>query len=393
MRYYYILAIVMLSGIRTFAQEDLNKTDKIRATGAVILEQPVNDDRIKNRQHERVPSLVTSQDGKVIYVVWYSGGKEEGPGNYATLAVSTDGGQTWKNDQLVVFPKEPSTRVYDAALWRDKSGQVWLFYAIALNNAYWDLRGGVNAIPIAWNGKKVSHGKSRLISYGIMMNKPVYVPQKDFALFPVSVWKLNKEAPQQPNYVPDGTFIHRFDYKGKKKKELSALIPYSSVKMADSARTFDEHMVVQTSDSGDMLCMVRGDKRTLYYARSSDFGATWSALVPFKLTGGPTTSSRFYLGKLQSGNLLLVMNDNRNRLDMTAFLSKDGGKTWPHKLLIDKRDWVSYPDVDQTPDGTIHLTYDRERSDAKDILYCNFKEEDIVQGNTGNIVRVRVNPK
>ena len=393
MRYYYILAIVMLSGIRTFAQEDLNKTDKIRATGAVILEQPVNDDRIKNRQHERVPSLVTSQDGKVIYVVWYSGGKEEGPGNYATLAVSTDGGQTWKNDQLVVFPKAPSTRVYDAALWRDKSGQVWLFYAIALNNAYWDLRGGVNAIPIAWNGKKVSHGKSRLISYGIMMNKPVYVPQKDFALFPVSVWKLNKEAPQQPNYVPDGTFIHRFDYKGKKKKELSALIPYSSVKMADSARTFDEHMVVQTSDSGDMLCMVRGDKRTLYYARSSDFGATWSALVPFKLTGGPTTSSRFYLGKLQSGNLLLVMNDNRNRLDMTAFLSKDGGKTWPHKLLIDKRDWVSYPDVDQTPDGTIHLTYDRERSDAKDILYCNFKEEDIVQGNTGNIVRVRVNPK
>lgn len=387
----YILALVLLLGMRTFAQVDLNKTDKARATGAIILEQPVNDERIKNRQHERVPSLVTSEDGKVIYVVWYSGGKEEGPGNYATLAVSTDGGKTWKNDQLVVFPKVPSTRVYDATLWRDKSGQVWLFYAMALNNEYWDLRGGVNAIPIAWNGKKVTHGKSRLISYGIMMNKPLYVPQKDLALFPVSVWKLKEDAPKHPNYVQDGTFIHQFAYKGKKKKELTALSPYSSVKMVDSTRTYDEHMVVQTSDSGDMLCMVRGAKRTLYYARSSDFGATWSELVPFRLTG-PTTSSRFYLGKLQSGNLILVMNDNRNRLDMTAFLSKDGGKTWPHKLLIDARDWVSYPDVDQTSDGTIHLTYDRERSDAKDILYCNFKEEDIIEGNTKNIFRIRVNP-
>lgn len=378
-------------GLRTAAQTDLNKTDPQRASAAIILKQPTHDERIKNRQHERVPSLVTSADGKTIFVVWYSGGKEEGPGNYATLAVSNDGGKSWKNDQLVIYPKHPSTRVYDATLWRDKGGQTWLFYATALNNMYWDLRGGVHAIPIAWNGKKVVHGKSRLLSYGIMMNKPVYVPQKDFALFPVSVWKTSPDAPQQPGYVPDGTFIHRFDYEGKKKKELTTLNPYSSVKMADSARTYDEHMVVQTSDSGDMLCFVRGNKRTIYHCKSTDYGATWSQLEPFRLTGN-TTSSRFYLGRLQSGNLILVMNDNRNRLDMTAFISKDGGKSWPHKLLLDARDWVSYPDVDQTPDGTIHVTYDRERTSAKDILYCNFKEEDIIQGNPKNIFRIRVNP-
>lgn len=391
MRFGYITFILFILHVRGVAQTNLTNTDAHRASAAIILEQPVDDARIKNRQHERVPSLVTSADGKAIFVVWYSGGKEEGPGNYATLAVSTDGGKSWKNDQLVVFPREPSTRVYDAALWRDKSGQVWLFYATALNNEYWDLKGGVHAIPVSWNGKKVVHGKSRLLAYGIMMNKPVYIPQKDFALFPVSVWRLSPDAPQKPGYVPDGTFIHRFDYNGKKKRALTTLVPYSSVKMADSTRTYDEHMVVQTSDDGAMLCFVRGAKRTIYYCKSTDYGLSWSKLEPFRLTG-PTTSSRFHIRRLASGNLLLVMNDNRNRLDMMAFISKDGGKTWPHKLLLDERDWVSYPDVDQTADGVIHVTYDRERTGAMDILYCRFNEEDVIEGNQQNIFRTRVNP-
>lgn len=75
---------------------------------------------------------------------------------------------------------------------------------------------------------------------------------------------------------------------------------------------------------------------------------------------------------------------------MTAFLSKDGGKTWPHKLLLDSRDKVSYPDADQTNDGVIHVTYDRDRSGAKDILYCRFTEEDIISGHKGDIFLSRV---
>ncbi|RRB07580.1 sialidase family protein [Larkinella rosea] len=388
--YTKLLPVLALGLTAAQAQTDLTKTDARRATAGVILEQPVNDPRIKNRQHELVSSIAASADGKQIYLVWYTGGKGEGPGNYVTLAVSLDNGKTWKNDQLVIYPKDSTTRFFDPVLWRDKNEQVWLFYAVSMDNKHWDLKEGVNAIPLSWNGSKVVYEQPRLISYGVMMNKPVYIPQKDMALFPVSVWQLGKDHSQEPGYIPDGTFVHRFDF-SKKARRITSVEPYGFVPvLPDSMRTFDEHQVVQTSDKGELLCLVR-TKRGIYSSKSNDFGKSWSTLEPFTATG-PTTSSRFYIGKLRSGKLLLILNNSKTRNNMTAFLSSDGGKTWPHKLLLDSREKVSYPDMDQTRDGTIHVTFDRDRSGAKDILYTRFREEDVVKGNAPNLVITRVNP-
>jgi len=130
--------------------------------------------------------------------------------------------------------------------------------------------------------------------------------------------------------------------------------------------------------------------RGIYAAISTDYGKTWTDPKPFTASG-PTTSSRFYIGKLASGNLLLVSNNSTTRNNMTASLSKDGGKTWPYQLLLDSRDNVSYPDADQTPDGAIHVVFDRDRTGAKDILYCRFTEEDILKGLKENVFRKRVN--
>ena len=386
---YGVLGMSVFSKPAT-AQIDLNKTEPERASAAIILEQPVNDARIKNRQHELVSSIAASADGKQIFIAWYTGGKGEGPGNYVTLAVSLDNGKTWKNDQLVVYPKEATTRFFDPVLWRDKNGKVWLFYAVGLKTKekqIWDLKGGVNAVSIAWNGKKVTHSQPSLLSYGIMMNKPVYIPQKDIALFPVSVWQLGKDNSRDPEYVQDGTFIHSIDYKANSK----VLATYGSVPvLPDSMRTFDEHQVVQISERGELLCLLRA-KPGIYYSKSKDFGKSWSTLQPF-MASGPTNSARFYIGKLQSGNLILILNSSKTRNNMTAFISKDGGKTWPHKLLLDNREMVSYPDLDQTHDGKLHVTYDHDRAGAKDIFYCSFREEDILEGNTENIFRTPINP-
>ena len=64
---------------------------------------------------------------------------------------------------------------------------------------------------------------------------------------------------------------------------------------------------------------------------------------------------------------------------MSACLSDDDGATWPYKALIDGRTDISYPDVDLL-DGKILLTYDRERTKAKEILFVAFTEEDIING-------------
>ena len=88
------------------------------------------------------------------------------------------------------------------------------------------------------------------------------------------------------------------------------------------------------------------------------------------------------MGKLASGNLLAVTNDAVNcRRNLTAFLSEDEGKTWKAKLRLDLRDKVSYPDVTQTPDGTLYIIYDHDRYDAGEILCTKLTEADILSGN------------
>ena len=121
---------------------------------------------------------------------------------------------------------------------------------------------------------------------------------------------------------------------------------------------------------------------------TSDRGKTWTDA---QLCNIPSPNSRFYVGRLTSGALLLVShqitdkmrNDSGNwpaRSHLTAWLSDDEGQTWIGNLLIDEREQVSYPDVDQAADGTVHIIYDFDRYGAKQILHVQLTEQQIREG-------------
>jgi hypothetical protein len=341
------------------------------------------DVRIKNRAFEQVPSVGVSADGKQIFVAWYSGGLAPGPGNYVTVSLSLNAGRNWLNDKLVVYPKNQSYRFFDPLIWRDNQGEIHLFYGSVKDSLIWDGFGGVNSVRLAWDGKQITASKPALNANGVMSNKPTYLASQNTTLFPVYIDKpLNGVISDIP-YPKNGVFI----YSGNSDK--NQFKPYSSIDIKEELRIHDEPQLVEISNSGDLLAMLRTTKG-IYYSNSSDFGKSWTQIKPFTATG-LTTSSRFYLGKLSSGNLLLIANNSTTRNKMTAFLSKDGGKTWPHKLMLDVRENVSYPDADQTSDGIIHVVFDRERTVAKDILYCQFTENDLISGNLGAIFKTKVN--
>jgi len=69
------------------------------------------------------------------------------------------------------------------------------------------------------------------------------------------------------------------------------------------------------------------------------------------------------------------------RSHLTAYVSKDDGLTWSDGLLLDERSGVSYPDGQQSPDGTIHIIYDYSRTGAREILMATFTEDDVIAGN------------
>ena len=106
--------------------------------------------------------------------------------------------------------------------------------------------------------------------------------------------------------------------------------------------------------------------------------------------GGPAKTvthipnARFFIRRLESGNLLLVRHNPpkmNQRSHLAAFLSEDDGVTWKGGLMLDVRKYVSYPDGVQAPDGTIYITYDFERTKARQILMAVFTEEDVLAGD------------
>ena len=89
---------------------------------------------------------------------------------------------------------------------------------------------------------------------------------------------------------------------------------------------------------------------------------------------------------------------------MKVCLSTDGGDTFSHELVLDERENLSYPDVQEDEAGNIYIVYDRERHNrikldpltnvsgsAKEILICKITVDDIITGklsDTSYISRV-----
>ena len=378
---------------------DKNNTETGRrdtVSGAVILQNMVDEPQFTNRLFQQVPSIAVTPKGEQMFVAWYSGGENEGAGNYITVSVSLDQGNSWQNNQLIIYPENPTSRFFDPVIWRDHTGIIRLYYACSENPRQlekyklYDLKAGVYEMEIAWDGSKIANKTPRRISNGIMMNKPVYIDKIKTTLFPVALWRpWIEDYKNDPEYIGDGVFIYARS--SENSEPDGKLSPYSSIVIEpDSIRKVDEHMVAQVSEGGELFGMVRTKgENAIYYARSNDYGKTWDKPAPFTATG-PTTSSRFNISKLHSGKLLLIMNDNNTRTNMTAFLSDDGGYTWPYKLLLDDRLRVSYPDADQTNDGSIHVVFDHDRFGTGEILYCRFTENDIINGDNKAVYKKRL---
>ena len=77
---------------------------------------------------------------------------------------------------------------------------------------------------------------------------------------------------------------------------------------------------------------------------------------------------------------LVKHNTARNR--MTAYLSDDDGKTFPHKLLLCDDGQISYPSATLGKDGSIYVVYDQGRGviGQHTIFLSRITEADILAG-------------
>jgi hypothetical protein len=332
---------------------------------------PATEHAPANRAFQGIPSMAVSPGGR-LWVVWYAGvTPAEDNNNYVVLATSGDDGKTWK-DVLVIDPDGPGpVRAFDPEVWLAPDGSLCIFWAQAVGHD-----GSVSGVWMLETADADSADPSwsapRRLTDGIMMCKPLVLSTGEWAL-PVSTWRKTDGSARMVVSADKG---RAWSVRG-------------ACHVPEDVRNYDEHMLVERRD-GSLWMLVR-TKYGIGESISANRGANWSDLKPSAIQH---TVSRFFITRLRSGSLLLVkhgpLDQRTGRSHLTAFISTDDGRTWGGGLLLDERNKTSYPDGQQAADGTIHITYDFERTGTRHILFATFREEDALAGKAvSGAVRLR----
>jgi predicted neuraminidase len=120
----------------------------------------------------------------------------------------------------------------------------------------------------------------------------------------------------------------------------------------------DNRLIAYCRRAGDYNPTTKG---WLVYSESNDGGHTWSEGID---SAFPNPNAAIDLKKLANSHILLVYNDSMSdRTPLTAAISTDGGKTFPHRRNIAEGEGAfSYPTAIEASDGKIHVIF---TSDAR----------------------------
>ena len=311
--------------------------------------------------------------GGRLWACWVAGG--DSPDAFFVLASSDDDGETWSSPRVVLDSHQDGLggkrSILVGNLWTDPKGRLWLIFDQSMD--MFDGRAGVwvtvcdnpDADTPVWSEPK-------RIWHGVTLNKPTVLSTGE--------WMLPISLDQRSGFR---TFRGCF-------RELDPLRGANVFVSKDEGaswerrgvRTFPnpdwhEHMIVERKNGS--LWMLARTRSGIMESESVDAGRTWSQPVRSKIKH---PVARFHIRRLASGRLLLVkhgatIDSHKGRSHLTAWLSDDDGKTWHGGLMLDERSGVSYPDGFQAPDGTIYISWDRNRSKDGEILMARFTEDDI----------------
>ncbi len=366
-------AVMTPDQVRAFEIEVLEKVADLALIPPVINASPLPKYDYDQLDYGMTIGITRTPKGR-LWAAWVAGG--DSPEAFFVVNSSDDDGETWSKPRLVIdaqsknLPRPRSILVGN--LWTDPLGRVWLIFDQSMD--MFDGRGGVWA-TICENpdADEPVWSAPRRLWHGVTLNKPVVLKTGEWML-PIS---LDQRGGLD---VFKGCFTELDPLRG-------ANVFVSSDKGATwerrGAATFPnpdwhEHMIVERKDGS--LWMLARTAKGIMETVSTDGGRIWTEPTPSAIHH---PVARFHVRRLASGKILLIkhgatIETHEGRSQLTAWLSEDEGKTWQGGLMLDERKGISYPDGFQAEDGTIYISYDRNRSTDGEILLARFTEEDIL---------------
>ena len=360
-------------------------------------QKPYHKHRINLRIFQGCPQVEISAGGR-LWATWFGSNTqaERAPfhkGQFSVISTSADDGKTWKE----VFVFDPSELLggsaSDPMLWKDPQGNIRF---ICVRNI--DFKGKDDFATSAWEFTMLDQESEHTA-----WTAPRLLGNKN-----VSVMK--------PLIFPDGTILRSMDdFKlvGRPnkvrirflKEDVDGKPMFVSAFPVDNDAVFAEQMPIIRKD-GSLFTFYRA-KKGQKFAESFDGGKTWKlgGYYPMQFS----INTKCILRTLPSGRVLLVANDvqmrqesgknryyftdangkerelgehNTARTRMTAYLSDDDGRTFPHRMLLCDEGQISYPSATLSRDGFLYIVYDQGRGviGQHTIFLSKVTEEDVLAG-------------
>lgn len=353
-----------------------------------IVMHPGDEVSERHRAWQGCPTIARTKAGR-LFAGWYTGGMfEPCIHNYNILMQSDDNGEHWSHPVTAIYSDyENMHRNIDIQLWVDNKNRLWVMWTRSpfyknsgpatirteFDFSYHKEFTGVEAMVCNDPDAKILvWEKPRVICGGFLRSKPIIRYNGEY-VFPAYDW-IN-----QDNYI-----LRISKDEGKTFEDVLACSKPQN-------KVFDETMAYEINER---ICILARTNLGYYLeSHTNDDGKSWSN--PCEYDKAPST--RFYIGRISTGQLIYVRSiSDTERQGMMVCLSEDDGATWPFKLILDTRNFLSYPDVAEGENGVLYIIYDRERDNrvrlnrekwtsdaAKEILLSKITVQDIYNGMLG----------
>lgn len=307
------------------------------------------------------PSTLTELADGGLLLAYYGGGGEYEVETAVFGSVRKKGAVRWSEPKIVA--SSPAYSMGNPVLWADPTGKVWLFYVVR-PGATWST--------------------SRIMAKTSMDNGMTWSDAF------VVTWEAGTMVRSRPIALADGAYLLPIYHETGEDTEMTAAdtasvflrLEKGSLNWTASKPVFSRMGNLQPAavevSPGRLIALCRrggdyepGNDGYVVRTESSDSGRTWSPGVE---TEFPNPNASVELIRLRSGGLLFVYNDSMDaRTPLRAALSKDGGKTFPHRRnLAEGPGSFSYPTAIQTGDGKIHVTFTSDERTT--IRHAEFEE-------------------
>ncbi len=313
------------------------------------------------------PASITQLANGDLYLAYYTGSGEYGDDTAVYGARLPKGKSEWTTPRPIA--DTPYRSEGNPVVWQAPDGKVWLFYVVRYGKT-WST--SLIQAKISTDGAKTwSDPMLVTMTQGMMVRgRPLALAGGDI-LLPA----YHETGHDTESVGPDScSLFFRWDAKARAWTETNRITSRVGNIQPAVDRVKGDYLVAYCRRGGDYAD--RPDGR-IVRSESRDGGKTWSkgAETEFK---NPNAAVEFL--RLKSGNLLLIFNDStKGRTPLTAALSTDGDKTYPHRRnLVEGPGDFAYPYAIQADDGKIHLVYTSDRRTT--IYHAVFEEADVLGG-------------